>query len=234
MKIERRQLSWYVSAVLYRYSFIKIVDQIDDDLFSYLDNKIQCALAADCGCGPGRLTEKLLERGVERIVAIDHNASMLRQLKARLPQAVQDRRVISVHARMYPALFRDQLTRAGSHSGYVLILFKRSLYMPRAEALALLQAAASCLSPGGVLAVIHGERSLRHYAFSPEMKITPYTSFHLINRFFSRMSHILGLGEYGLYTREELLDLLTQAAQGRRVEIIPSQQRAYNLAAIIA
>jgi hypothetical protein len=56
----------------------------------------------------------------------------------------------------------------------------------------------------------------------------------LINRFFSRLGHILGMGEYSLYTRQELMDLLTQAAEGKPVEIIPSQQHAYNLIAITA
>jgi SAM-dependent methyltransferase len=234
MKIERRQLSWYISAVLYRYSYIDIANKLDDDLFAYLGDKLQGGLAADCGCGPGRLTEKLLERAVERVLAIDHNASMLRQLEARLPQAVQAGRVVPLQSRIYPALFSDFLTRMDSQPGYGLILFKRSLYMPQAEALAILQAAASCLVPGGVLAVIHGERSLRQYALSPDMKIASYTLFHLINRFFSRTAHFLGLGEYGLYTRQELLHLLMQAAQGRRVEIIPSRQRAYNMVAITA
>jgi hypothetical protein len=37
------------------------------------------------------------------------------------------------------------------------------------------------------------------------------------------------LYRYSLYTRHELLDLLTQVATGKLVEIIPSQQGAYNL-----
>jgi hypothetical protein len=56
----------------------------------------------------------------------------------------------------------------------------------------------------------------------------------LINRFFSRAGHLLGLGEYSLYTRQALVNLLTQAADGKPVEVIPSQQHAYNLVAITA
>jgi SAM-dependent methyltransferase len=232
VKFERRQLSWYVSAALYRYSYIGIAHQVDEDLFAYLGDRLEGTLAADCGCGPGLMTEKLLARGVDRILAIDHNAAMLRQLEARVPQAVQEGRVITMHFRFYPGLFSDYLTKSKVYPGYGLILFKRSLYMPPNEALSLLQAAVDCLIPGGALVVIHVERSLRQYAFPPDMKIAPYTFYHLINRFFSRLGHVLGLGEYILYNRQELVDLLTQCAQGRPVEIVPSQQRAYNLVAI--
>jgi hypothetical protein len=40
------------------------------------------------------------------------------------------------------------------------------------------------------------------------------------------------LYHYSLYTRQELLDLLTQTATGKLVKIIPSQQCAYSLLAI--
>lgn len=234
MKLERRQLSWYVSAVLYRFSYIRIARQIDDDLFAYLGDKLDGILVADCGCGPGHMAERLLANGVGQLLAIDHNASMLRQLEARVPEAVRANQVKTVQSRFTPSIFSEYLTEIDAYSGYGLILFKRSLYMPRVEALVLLQAAVASLASGGVVVVIHGERSLRRYAFSPEMKFASHTPFHLINRFFSRLGHFLGVGEYNLYTRQELMDLLTEAAGGNPVEIIPSKQRAYNLMAITA
>jgi len=234
MKFERRQLSWYVSAVLYRYSYISLAHQLDEDLFAYLGDYLNGILAADCGCGPGQVTEKLLAHGVGRVYAIDHNAAMLRQLEVRVQQAVQEGRVLNVQSRFYPALFSELLTQTDFFSGFGLILFKRSLYMPPEEALPLLRAAVASLIPGGKLVVIHGERSLLQYAFLPDMKVASYTLYHLINRFFSRVGHALGLGEYSLYTRQALIDLLTQAAEGKPVEIIPSQQHAYNLVAITA
>jgi SAM-dependent methyltransferase len=234
MNLKRRQLSWYVSAILYRYSYIGVARQLDDDLFTYLGDTLNGILAADCGCGPGQVTEKLLSHGAGRIFAIDQNASMLRQLEARLPQAVSRGQVLTVQARFYPALFSELLAQAEAFRGFGLILFKRSLYMPLEEALSILRGAVACLVPGGKLVVIHVERSLRQYAFKPGMKIAPFTPYHLVNRFFSCAGHLLGLGEYSLYTRQALVKLLTQAADGKLVEVIPSQQRAYNLAAIIA
>ena len=234
MKFERRQLSWWVSAVLYRYSYIDIARQLDDDLFAYLGDDLKGILAADCGCGPGQATGKLLSHGARRVLAIDHNAAMLRQLEAHLPQAVSEGRVVAVQSRFYPALFSELLAQGDGFPGFGLILFKRSLYLPPDEAFSILRAAVGSLVPGGRLVVIHAERSLRQYAFKPAMKIAPYTAYHLVNRFFSRAGHLLGLGEYSLYTRQALIDLLARAADGKPVEVIPSQQRAYNLVAITA
>ena len=118
MKFERRHLSWYVSAVLYRYSYIGIANQVDKDLFEYLGNRLSGILVADCGCGPGQLTEKLLARGAGQILAIDHNISMLRQVESRLPQAIRDERVITIHSRFYPSLFSDYLTESGQYPVY--------------------------------------------------------------------------------------------------------------------
>jgi hypothetical protein len=84
-----------------------------------------------------------------------------------------------------------------------------------------------------VLAVIHGERSLRRYAFGPGLRPAPHTPYHLFNRAISKIGQILGLGHYQVYTQAELLDLLRAAAPGRRVELIPSQQWAYNLVAVL-
>lgn len=234
MKFERRQLSWYVSAVLYRYSYIDIARQLDDDLFAYLGDHLNGILAADCGCGPGQLTETLLAHGVGRILSIDHNNAMLHQLQTHVPEAVQEGRVVTMHARLYPGLFLEYLTQSKMFPGYGLILFKRSLYMPVEEALSILRAAAACLIPGGKLVVIHAERSLWHYAFSADGKFASYTLYHLLNRIFSRMGHVLGLGEYNLFSRQQLIDLLAQAAEGKTVEIIPSKQCAYNLVSIAA
>ena len=92
MKFERRQLSWYISAILYRYSYIGLAHQLDEDLFAYLGDYLNGILNADCGCGPGQVTEKLLGRGVGHVYVIDQNAAMLRQLEARAHQAVQEGR----------------------------------------------------------------------------------------------------------------------------------------------
>jgi len=105
--------------------------------------------------------------------------------------------------------------------------------MKRKQALPILQAAVASLNPDGVLAVVHGERSLRRYAFGPGLRPMRYTAYHLFNRFMSKLGEKLGIGDYTLYTQAELLDLLRTAAPSRRVELIPNQQLAYNLVAVL-
>ena len=104
--------------------------------------------------------------------------------------------------------------------------------MPPREALPILKAAITALNPRGKLVVIHVERSVHKYAFGPSKRFESYTFYHLVNRFFSRTSHKLGLGEYNLYTQADLIALLRMAAPGKDVVVIPSQQCSYNLIAV--
>ena len=86
MKFLSRQFGWNISAVLYRFSYIQITHQLDEEMFTCLGDQLKGAIVADCGCGPGRLAEKLLERGAAQVFAIDHNMSMICQLQAHLPE----------------------------------------------------------------------------------------------------------------------------------------------------
>jgi SAM-dependent methyltransferase len=233
MKAKSRQLSWYLSAIFYRFSFIGIANQVDEEMFAYLGGEMKGAVA-DCGCGPGALTAKLLERGAKQVVAIDGNAGMLRQVRARLPGAVEDGRVIPVKARFSAGLFKQLVKEYPQIRGFNLMIFKRSLYMPTEQAVKIVRAAVDCLNPGGKVVVVHPERSLRRYAFGPGMRVRSYTPYHLMNRICSRLGQRLGLGEYAVYTQDELVGMLRQAAAGREVEVIPSGQEAYNLAAVKA
>jgi hypothetical protein len=61
-----------------------------------------------------------------------------------------------------------------------------------------------------------------------------YTAYHLLNRTWSKLGEALGICDYNVYTQAELLDLLRTAAPGHRVELIPTRQRPYNLAAVLA
>jgi SAM-dependent methyltransferase len=229
MKFLSRQFGWNISAVLYRFSYIQITHQLDEEIFNCLGDQLNGAIVADCGCGPGRLAEKLLERGAAQVFAIDHNTSMIRQLQAYLPEAIQAGKVIPVHARFDAHLFTKLLSMHSSIDGFDLIMFKRSLYMPPREAQSILQGAVASLKLGGKLVVIHVERSLRKYAFGGGSKVNSYTPYHLANRVVSRTGHYLHLAEYTLYTQAELFKLVQSAAGGRKVEIIPSQQNSYNM-----
>jgi SAM-dependent methyltransferase len=229
-----RHWRWHFSAPFYRRTYIGIAHQLDEDLFAYLGARTQGAVVADCGCGPGVVTEKFLDRGTERVFAIDVNPAMLSQVKERLPDAIEAGQVVVVQRTADAQLFSDLRHQFLAGGGFDVILFKRSLYVRREGALTILGAAVAGLNPGGVLAVIHGERSLRRYAFGPGLRPTHYTPYHLFNRTISRLGEILRLGDYTLYTQVELLDLLRTAAPSRQVELIPSQQQAYNLMAVVA
>jgi SAM-dependent methyltransferase len=230
----RHHLSWYVSACLYRLSYFQLAHQLDDDLFRYLGEGVSGSVVADCGCGPGVVAQKFLERGARQVFAIDGNPPMIRQVHARLAQAIASRRVIPVLRRFHPGLFPELCQTYLDGSGFDILLFKRSLYSRPEQALPVLQAACVCINPGGVLALVHAERSVRRYALGPGMRWQPYTAFHLLNRLLSLLVHRLGVGEYTLYTQAELMELARRAAPDKMVETIPSGQQSYNLVAIRA
>jgi SAM-dependent methyltransferase len=233
VRTSHRHWSWYLSAPFYARTYDDLAHRLDKDLFAYLGRRTQGAVVADCGCGPGVVTKKFLQHGAARVFAIDVNRAMLSQVRVRLASAVAAERVLIVQRAADARLFSYLRDRFLDGSGFDITLFKRSLYAKREQTLPILQAAVANLNRGGVLAVIHGERSLRRYAFGPGLRPTRYTAYHLFNRSISKLGEKLGIGDYSLYTRGELLDLLRTAAPGRKVELIPSQQRAYNLVAVL-
>lgn len=224
--------AWSVSARVYTRTYLRIAHQLDEDVFAYLGDRLQGAVVADCGCGPGVVTQKLVQRGARKVVAIDFNTAMLRQVADRMEQSTARDRVVLVHR----SCEGDALTRAREEHlegrGYDVILFKRSLYMPRPRARALLAEAAKLLAPGGHLVVVHPERRLLRHAFEPPFLLARHTIYHLVNRWVSRIAEWLGGEEYTLYTSEELLSLLAEVAIDCDVVVIPSRQRAFNLVAI--
>ncbi|MFO7918105.1 MAG: class I SAM-dependent methyltransferase [Anaerolineae bacterium] len=226
--------SWRVSAPFYHLSYIDIAHHLDEALFAYLADKVQGAVVADCGCGPGVVVEKFLQRGASRVIGVDLNKAMLQQTRERVSRAVDKGQVQTVQAAFEPSLFPHLQKQYLDGQGFDVILFKRSLYMGRAQALSVLRAAANGLNDDGILAVIHGKRSLKYYAFGPGMRPMPYTPYHLFNRTISKLGEWFGIGNYKLYTEKGLLDLLCEAAPKYQVEKIPSEQHAYNLGAIRA
>lgn len=228
----REYWRWHVSAQFYRRTYIRIAHQLDQELFAYLGARVHGAIVADCGCGPGVVAEKFVQQGAARVLAIDVNPGMLRQAQTRLAPAIEAGRAMIVPRLVDAALFAALRTNAATRDGLDVILFKRSLYDLPQTSQATLRTALDCLRPGGVLVVIHADSSLRRYAFGPRLRPTRYTAYHLFNRLVSRLGEWLGVGRYTLYTQAELLALLHAAAGDRTVELIPSRQRAYILAAI--
>lgn len=229
---EHRLWAWNISALVYEWAYIQVAHQTDVDLFAYLGDRVIGATVADCGCGPGVVSEKFLRAGAATVVALDANPGMIAKTRHRFSHGVTPGRVVIVqqsHAGdSVVQLAREVLDGAG----FDIVLFKRSLYMSRSQALTTLQHVASGLRPGGMIVVVHPERQLLRYAFAPPLGITRYTPFHLFNRAISRLAEFCGAEEYTLYSRRELCALLQEAVPAARVVSIPSQQRPYNLVAL--
>ncbi|GIX47968.1 MAG: hypothetical protein KatS3mg131_2179 [Candidatus Tectimicrobiota bacterium] len=226
----RRQWGWSVAALLYERAYVRVAHQTDSDLLAYLGARVVGATVADCGCGPGVVSEKFLRAGAARVVAIDANRRMLARARRRLAKAVASGQVLLYHG-SYDALPAVQRQVLGGR-GFDLVLFKRSLYMSPPRALRTLRQAAAAVRPQGVLLVVHPERALRRYAFAPPWGVTSYTLFHLLNRGLSRLAASCGAEEYTLYTQAELLALLRTALPAAHVVLVPTRQRPYNLAAV--
>jgi len=231
-RAQRRLWAWYLSALVYEWSYVQVAHQIDEDCLEYLGERLVGAVVADCGCGPGVVTEKLLQAGAARVVAIDVNASMIERARVRLAKGVATGNVLVCHASHEAGTLAGVRQRILAGRGFDIVLFKRSLYMPRQRALLTLRQAAASLQAHGMIVVVHPERSLLRYAFAPPFGLTSYTPLHLVNRAISRLLEWSGMEEYTLYTCHELLALLREAVPGAQVQRLPSQQRPYNLVAL--
>lgn len=223
----RRQWAWRVSAMGYRWADLRVARIADADLFAYVGGRLPGSRVADCGCGPGLLSEKLACRGVSYLMAIDGNSSMVRQAGVRLAPFIESGVVEVVHRLIDPTFFN------GLQAPFDLIIFKRSLYASRQESISILKAAAGTLGPRGAVVVVHPERSLRRYAFGDPHRIRRHTVFHLVNRLISVMAVWLGISEYRTYSATELVNLLVDAVPEGRIDIVPITQQAYNVAALV-
>lgn len=226
---QRRLWAWHLSALVYEWSYIQVAHQIDEDFLDYLGERVVGAVVADCGCGPGVVTEKLLQAGAAGVVAIDANASMIERARTRLAKRVATGKVVVCQTSHEAGTLAGICQQAFGGPGFDIVLFKRSLYMPRQRALLTLRHAAAALRARGMIVVVHPERSLWRYAFAPPFGLTSYTPLHLVNRTISRALERCGIEEYTLYTCRELLALLREAVPEAHVECLPSQQRPYNL-----
>lgn len=231
-EMRRRLWAWHLSALVYERSYIRVAHQTDTDMFTYLGDRVVGATVVDCGCGPGVVVEKFLQAGAARVVAIDTNVGMLEKAQSRLAKTIEAGQVVLRHTSHEGATLMQIDEQELDGRRFDIVLFKRSLYMPRPRALQTLRHAAAALRPKGTIIVVHPERSLARYAFAPPVGLTPYTVFHLANRMASRLAEWCGLEEYTLYSRHGLLALLREAIPEARVDLIPSRQRPYNLAAL--
>lgn len=215
---------WNLTARIYAWTSGPLSHPLDSDLMAYLGDSIKGAVVADCGCGPGLATRRMVSEGAEKVCAIDVSREMLEHIG-------QDPRIVTLQSTMESRPL-DRLRENEIEDGFDLVLFKRSLYMHRAEALEVLKNAYGYLRPGGRIVVVHPEKKLGPYFFGSPRRLRSHTIPHIINRTSNRLGVLLGVEKYELYTREELLTLAGEVAGPQQVEVIPSGQQAFNMVAI--
>lgn len=189
--------AWDVSALVYRWTYGPVAHALDDALLDCVRSRVAGGVALDCGCGPGVVSAKLAGAGAARVVAVDVSPSMLQQVPPH--EAIR-----TEHRVIVPGAIRE-LREAHAPDGFALVLFKRSLYQPEVEALALLRESYENLAPGGCVAVAHPEGSLVRYAFGAPPRVRSYTAYHLFNRTISRIGAWIGAEHYTTPTAGALL-----------------------------
>ena len=216
--------AWNVSAPFYRWTYGPLAHELDRCVVRHLGDDLGGRVIADMGCGPGVATRTLLAHGAACVVAVDAIPAMLHQLEGVAG-------AVPVTARIEPDVF-EPLREAHARDGFDAILFKRSLYHPRAEALQILRAAYRALRRGGSICIVHPEASLSAYAFGEPPRLRSHAPYHLFNRAMSRLGVLLGGEQYTLYGRADLLALAREVADSSCVETIPCPSAAFNLVAI--
>ena len=217
---------WDISAKTYSLSYGPLAHRLDSNLFEYLGNRVEGAVVADLGCGPGIVARKFAESGARKIYAIDISEKMLAQ--------VGDHTRIVIRQATMEVNPLDSIREEDpdASDGFDIVLFKRSLYMERPAAIRILRNAYSHLRSGSCIAIIHPEKRIGRYAFGHPPRLHLYTPYNLFNRLLSRIGVRLGIEKYTLHTREELVDLAGEVAGPEAVELIPTRQSSFNMLAI--
>ncbi len=215
---------WNVTARIYAWTSGPLSHPLDSDILRYLNGSIRGAVVADCGCGPGLATRRMVSEGASKVYAIDTSEKMLAQI-------ADDTHIVKLQSTMEERPL-DKLREREAPEGFDLVLFKRSLYMSPPEALEILKNAYGHLRPGGCLVVVHPEKKLRPYFFGSPPWFRRYTIPHIINRTSNRIGVLMGMEKYQLYTRKELTALAEKVAGSAEVEVMPSSQQSFNMVAV--
>ncbi len=225
-----RRTLWDISALVYARTYDETAHLVDVEVLGGLKDRVEGGTVLDCGCGPGVVVRKTLAAGAAKVVGMDISDVML----GKLPE---DPKVVKVHADVTP----EAIAKAAAdhtNGGFDLVLFKRSLYQERSVARALLTASLEATSPRGVVVVVHPETRLSRYLLDGDAKPSwaPHTLYHGFNRLLSRTLTKLKIHEYRTYSRAELVALGEEAAAaaqgGGKVELLPSEQSAFNVVAL--
>ena len=146
---------WNLTARIYAWTSGPLSHPLDSDMLKYLDGSIRGAVVADCGCGPGLATRRMVSEGASKVYAIDASEEMLALV-------ADDTQIVKLLSTMEERPL-DKLRESEAPEGFDLILFKRSLYMSIPEAREILKNAFGHLRQGGYLVVVHPEKKLLPY-----------------------------------------------------------------------
>jgi SAM-dependent methyltransferase len=218
--------TWYASALWYRFFDAQVACEADRNLFTSLNrlgHPITNEIVGDFGCGPAIVVEKLVAQHAKKIVAIDYNGAMLWWVK-RLRKECATGQVVPLQRSSCDDKLWDDIPVLVDRRRFDIILFKRSLYIDPEQAPDVLFRAWMLLARGGVLAVVHPEKSEERYFFR-DGHYTSHTILYKLNRRFSEWTQ----DEYQLYTKEELFKLVKRALPKAQVTYGVTTQSAFNI-----
>ena len=208
-------LGWRLTSFTYGHFSAAATPDVDDTLLCCVESSLPGATVADCGCGPGHMAKLFLERGAERVYAIDLLDEMLDQVPS-------DKRIIKVRADL------RQGVPKGVECALDVVLFKRFLYFPPSLSEKVLRQWYDTLSPSGHFLLVHPEKEFFSYVFG-----NSHPFLNLAKRVLPLFLDAVGAYEYQLYTSRELHELCSRAVPEGVVRALSSRQRSYNLVDIV-
>lgn len=227
-----KKLSWYLSSISYKQTYVSVAHQVDSDFLDFIGGRVENAFVADCGCGPGVVTKKLAEHGATKITAIDMNPGMIFHAKRLLKPEIDQGKVRVLLKGYSPSLFKELKDTETNGGGFDIVLFKRSLYCSRDVIVENLKAAYKTLRPDGQIIIIHPNKSFLDYVFKRFPVPALYSPYHFFNRIISLAAHWLRVGEYRVYSNEQWYQIFRYVSPKIHFEEIPTKQRAYLMYAL--
>ncbi|MFP3853034.1 MAG: class I SAM-dependent methyltransferase [Anaerolineales bacterium] len=188
---------------MYRHITPGLSEAVDIELIQRLmaDGAMAGATVLDCGCGPGNTAFRLATAGAAKVVAIDADPNMLRQVP-------DHPRIEKVQSSIAPGALSEICGEACAD----IVLFKRSLYQTHAAQI--LHDAWRTLKATGTLIVVLPHRDIVSYVFGDPPRLRPYSPYLLFNRLVSLAASRFWNHTYRVATESELVSMMEEAIPG--------------------